>query len=128
MAQKHKQELQNDRDYRIIARDSLIEDTRDLLYYLETIHPDPYLYSGGKVQFHRRFQNVLQAIPENGLTTDEYIEIIKPFIASISDAHTRIARSYEYDRENPGGLPLSFASVEKSIYVNGVYNNNFQAV
>jgi hypothetical protein len=113
-------------DNNLIGRELLIDDTRELLYYLETVHPDPYLYSGGRIKFHRRFQNILQSIPENGLSRDEYISLIRPFVASVSDAHTRIATPYEYKRENPGGLPLTFGSVEKYIYVNGVYDIKYK--
>lgn len=105
-----------------LTKKQLTEDSRQLLNYIESIHPDPYIYSGGKVEFHRRFQEILGQIPENGLTKDEYIGLIRPFIASISDAHTRISSAYDYDRDNPGGLPFTFGSVEKTIYVDKVYS------
>lgn len=107
-------------DTLLIPAQKLIEDTRELMGYLETIHPDPYLYSGGKVALHRRFQNILQAIPGGGLNRDGYIRLISPLVASISDGHTRIETNYHFDRLKPGGVPLSFGIVEKIIYVEGV--------
>lgn len=104
----------------IFSKSQLVADTRELLEYLENIHPDPYYYSGGKVSFNRRFQSVLQDIPARGMTRDEYISLIRPFIATVGDAHTRISTTYEFDRSAPGGIPLSFGSVEQIIYVEGV--------
>ncbi len=106
----------------LFSKEKLTSDTRQLVDFLESIHPDPYMYSGGKVEFNRKFQNILQSIPSGGMTKDEYARLIRPFIASISDAHTRIATAYNYDKEQPGGLPFSLGSVEREIYVNGVYD------
>jgi hypothetical protein len=51
---------------------------------------------------------------------DDYISIISPLVASISDGHTRIETSFQFNRLNPGGIPLSFGIVEDIIYVDGV--------
>lgn len=109
-----------DPDTLIIPRNELIEDTRELMTYIETIHPDPYLYSGGKVALNRRFQDILQSIPAGGMDRDGYIGIVSPLIASISDGHTRIETNFHFNRLKPGGLPLSFGIVEDIIYVDGV--------
>ncbi len=102
------------------TKPQLIEDSRQLLSYLENIHPDPYLYSGGKVAFHRRFQNMLQSIPAKGMAKDDFIGLLRPFIASLADAHTALLTASSYNRTAPGGIPLSFASIEKCLYVDGV--------
>jgi hypothetical protein len=107
-------------DTLVIPRQELIDDTRELMTYIESIHPDPYLYSGGKVAFNRLFQDILQAIPAEGMDRDSYIKIISPLVASISDGHTRIETNYQFNRLKPGGIPLSFGIVEKIIYVDGV--------
>jgi hypothetical protein len=104
----------------LFSKQQLVEDTRQLIDYLEHIHPDPYGYGGGKVAFHRRFQQILRSIPPEGLSKDEYIRLLRPFIASLADAHTAIATAYSIDKESPGGIPLSFASIEKLLYVKAV--------
>jgi len=104
----------------LLSNLELIEDTRELMGYLESIHPDPYLYSGGKVAFNRLFQDILQAIPAGGMDRDSYIKTISPLVASISDGHTRIETNFQFNRLEPGGVPLSFGIVEKIIYVDGV--------
>lgn len=112
----------------LFSKQQLIEDSRQLLNYLENIHPDPYRYSGGKVAFHRRFQNILQSIPQQGMSKDDFIRLLRPFIASIADGHTVLLTSYSYDRTAPGGIPLSFASIEKCLYVDGVLSKKDKAL
>jgi len=102
----------------IFTKPQLIEDARQLLDYLESIHPDPYRYSGGKVTFHRRFQDMLQFIPPQGMTKEDFRLLLRPFIAAIADGHTVLLRSR--DGQSPAAMPLSFASIERCLYVDGV--------
>ncbi len=111
---------------KIYSKQELTEDSRELLHYLETMHPDPYYYSGGKVEFHRKFQAVLQSIPSEGMSRDEFIRLIRPLIASISDGHTRIVSRYDYNPSNPGGLPCELGSVEKDLYIKSVPSEKFK--
>jgi len=43
-----------------VEGEKLIEDARALASYIESIHPEPYGECGGKIAFHRRFQQILQ--------------------------------------------------------------------
>lgn len=102
----------------LFSKPQLIEDSRQLLSYLENIHPDPYLYSGGKVAFHRRFQDILQSIPAGGMTQNDFLRLLVPFIAALKDGHTAVLRSI--DGQAAGRMPFSFASIEKCLFVDGV--------
>jgi Peptidase family S41 len=102
----------------LFSKTQLIEDSRQLLNYLENIHPDPYLYSGGKVAFHRRFQDILQSIPAGGMTKNDFVRLLVPFIAVIKDGHTVPLRSR--DDRAAGVIPLSFGSIERCLFVDGV--------
>ena len=62
------------------TRDQLIEDTRQLVQMIESAHPDPYINGGGKIEFHRQFQSILQAITGQGMTLEEYIWLLQPFV------------------------------------------------
>jgi hypothetical protein len=110
----------------LFSKPQLIEDSRELLSYLENIHPDPYLYSGGKVAFHRRFQDMLQSIPPQGMPKDDFIRLLSPFIAAIKDGHTVLLRSC--NGQAAGGMPVSFASVEKCLYADGVPSDKDKAL
>ena len=102
------------------SRAQLIEDARQLADILESAHPDPYIRGGGKIAFHRRLQHLLNAIPEGGMTRDEFVRLLRPFIAAVGDAHTDIWDDYRVNDDAPGGVPLRFDIVEQSLYVAGV--------
>jgi hypothetical protein len=104
-----------------IARKKLIQDVRQLTHILEQAHPDPYINSGGKVAYHRRLQELIIGIPEDGMTKEEFFFHISPFIAKLEDAHTGLYFDKELqDKDNPGGIPLYFIPIEESLIVNAV--------
>jgi hypothetical protein len=102
------------------SRDELIEDTRQLAHVIESAHPDPYIRGGGRIAFHRRLHRLLNAIPEEGMTKDEFVRLLRPFVAAVGDAHTDLWDDYRVNDLAPGGVPLQFGIVEKSLYVAGV--------
>ena len=104
----------------LIPRNELLQDVRQLQTILETAHPDPYVRGGGKIAFHRRLQEVLNAIPPEGLTQYDFFRLLRPFVAAVGDAHTRIMTYMNIDYVRPGGVPLDFGVVEGSLYVSGV--------
>jgi len=97
-------------------RDALIEDARQLLAAIESAHPDPYTSGGGKIAFHRRFHEVIAAVPVGGTPVKGFFRILQPFVASIGDGHTAI-RLPQNSPPTPTGLPLQFGIVEESMYV-----------
>jgi hypothetical protein len=102
----------------LLTRDQLIEDTRQLADIIEGTHPDPYSGGGGRIVFHRRLHEVLRSIPQDGMTRDEFIKLLRPFVAAIGDQHTSIYTEYETtDHAAPGGLPFVFEPIERSLYV-----------
>lgn len=108
------------------SRDALIEDARQLAYSLESAHPDPYINGGGRIAFHRRLQRLLNAIPKEGMTRDEFMRLLRPFVAAIGDSHTEIWDDYRVNEPMPGGVPLQFGVVEESLYVAGVPGQTYE--
>jgi CubicO group peptidase (beta-lactamase class C family) len=102
------------------GRDQLIEDARQLAEAFESAHPDPYINGGGKIAFHSRLQRLLNAIPAEGMTREEFIRLLRPFIAAVGDAHTELSSDDSVNADAPGGVPLRFGVVEESLYVAGV--------
>jgi hypothetical protein len=100
-----------------LKRGLLIEDVRQLADIIESSHPDPYTNGGGRIAFRRRLHEVLRSIPQDGMTRDEFIRLLKPFLAAIGDQHTSIYTEYETDRTAPGGLPFVFEPIERSLYL-----------
>ncbi len=101
------------------SKEDLIAETREIVRILETGHPDPYLYGGGKIAFHRRFQGVLEAIPEGGMDADAYATLLLPFLAAIGDGHTYLIPP-SWDKESGVAFPLRLTVIENSLVVTGV--------
>jgi len=105
-------------------RQQLLEDTRELARIIEETHPDPYSSGGGRIAFHRRLHQALNAIPDEGMTKEEYQRLVRPFVAGVGDAHTNFTRGYSIDRARPGGVPLRLKVVEESLVVVGIERPN----
>jgi len=99
------------------TRDELIEDVRQLAAIIEEAHPDPFLRCGGRIAFHRMVQDVLEAIPEDGMSKDGFLRILRPLVAMVGDSHTAIWASYTVNHVRPGGIPLRFRIVEQLLCV-----------
>ncbi len=120
------QDTKKNADTGLYSKQQLIEDSRELLSCLENIHPDPYRYSGGKVAFHRRFQDMLQSIPQQGMSKDDFLRLLRPFVAAIRDGHTVLLRPR--NDQGLGLMPLSFASIERCLFVDGVPSDKDKAL
>lgn len=103
----------------IISRDLLKEDVQQLADLLETVHPDPYINGGGKVAFHRRLYTLLKNIPGAGMTREDFLRLLRPFVAAIGDSHTSlgIGLGTKNPAEFSGGIPLFFGIIEHSLFV-----------
>jgi hypothetical protein len=101
------------------SRQQLMEDARELARIIEDTHPDPYAAGGGRIAFHRRLHQALNAIPDEGMTGDEFFRLMRPFVAGVGDAHTNFMRGYGVDPRRPDGVPLRFKVVEESLVVVG---------
>jgi hypothetical protein len=101
----------------LVEREKLVADVRQLASLIEAVHPDPYINGGGKITFHERLQDRLARIPANGMTREAFYRHLRPFVASVGDAHTWLRDPYEWNANQPGGVPLLFSIVEKSLYV-----------
>ncbi|UCG62257.1 MAG: hypothetical protein JSV52_02930 [Candidatus Zixiibacteriota bacterium] len=108
------------------TRDELIADTRQLAAIIEKTHPDPYRHIGGKIAFHRHYQDILQTIPEQGMTGTEFMDLLLPFAAAIGDGHTEIYAHHNVNVTAPGGIPLKFEVVEQSLYVSAVPGEQYR--
>lgn len=108
------------------TRAQLLEDARELARTIEDTHPDPYLNGGGRLAFHRRLHRVLNAIPDEGMTRDEFYRLVRPFVAAVGDMHTGFLGGYTTDARRPGGVPLRLSVVEELLVVRGVEREHEQ--
>jgi len=110
------------------SQEELTADARQLTEIIEDTHPDPYLLIGGKIAFHRHLQHVLNAIPEEGMTKNEFTSLLRPFVAAIGDAHTEVYVHHNVDLDAPGGIPLRFSVVGQSLVVSGVPGVQYESL
>jgi hypothetical protein len=75
--------------------------------------------------FHRRLQEVLSAIPEDGMSAEDFYFCLRPFVAAVGDAHTSIREPFQPNWGKPGGIPLWFNVIEKSLYVERVCRQEY---
>jgi len=99
------------------TQDQLIEDARQMAQIIEESHPDPFVNCGGRIAFYRILNEALSGIPEEGMTKDGFVRLLRPLVAAVGDAHTEIWSSYRTSLYYPGGVPLRFDVVETSLYV-----------
>lgn len=106
-----------------ISHDDLIEDARDFVSTIETVHPDPYINGGGKIAFHRRYQKFLNSIPDGGMTNKEFLELAKCFLAKIGDGHTNFRIGYSYEKK---GIPFHFGSAGRDLYIDDIDKDEYK--
>ncbi len=106
-----------------ISRNFLVDDVRQMASILEATHPDPYIKGGGRIAFHRRMQDLIRTIPEEGLTQTEFYHHLCSFLAAVGDGHTLLWPPFNLNSQSPGGIPLYFQVVEDFLYVAGVIDS-----
>ena len=102
----------------LIPRDSLIDDFNYLTKAIESTHPDPYSYFGGKIQFYKQVQLLKDEIPQNGLSLDDFVHFILKFMSKLHDGHTTInfGSSPDVDSLNLM-LPIKLKIAEDGLFV-----------
>ncbi len=96
----------------LLTREALMADARVLVRTLEEAHPDPYTAFGGRIAFHRAFQEKLRALPAEGMTAQAFMDHWSPFMARLKDGHTGWRMP---GRDLGPGLPLRFKVVGEDL-------------
>jgi len=102
-----------------LTREQAVEDVRHVVRVLEETHPDPYAAFGGKVAFKLRAQDLLGAVPVDGLTRDELYTLLVPFLGALGDGHTSLRSPAAADGRPTRHLPLAFAVAADATFVAG---------
>lgn len=92
----------------VYSKSILIEDVREFVDILENTHPEPYLKFGGKIQFHKQIQTLIDSIPEGGLTAPAFYDRLSNFVAKMHDGHTFLVQEPQEDHSTDSILPVSF--------------------
>lgn len=105
------------------SRDEMVEDARALADTLEKTHPDPYSGHGGRVDFHRHFEEAIRSIPDDGESIERFYWRIQRLAASIRDGHTTIVTPDTLDNDVDGRFPIGFRVIGTELYIDTVYDD-----
>ena len=108
----------------LIPRDSLIADVWQLGSIIESVHPDPYHNTGGRIEFHRRLQTKILGIPEIGMTREDFYCLLCPFMTGIGDSHTWLR--FPEESSFRVGLPLYLGVVSDGLFVAGAPSEEYR--
>jgi len=95
------------------------EDLRQLWTDLEATHPDPFLRSGGMVEFRKRFAEAQAAIPAGGIDRRAFDRLLRPLLAQVGDGHTTLD---EEATKTDAQVLVDLTPVEERLVVTGVYD------
>lgn len=101
-------------------------DVRELVRLLAESHPDPYTGGGGRVEFYRKVDGILQAIPSEGMTVSGFLKLLRPLVASVRDGHTSIRAANSSNASLRTWIDLGV--IEDRLYVSGVYREADRAL
>ncbi|MDQ2713966.1 MAG: hypothetical protein M3Z08_03585 [Chloroflexota bacterium] len=103
-----------------LSQQELREDVLQLAQLLVESHPDPYSAGGGPLAFHRKVAEILEALPEEGLTAQQLLRRVRPLVASLQDGHTSIHAPETSSA--PQVRPwLTWEPAEERLVLTGVY-------
>jgi len=105
----------------LFSQEKLIQDTREIIRIIDTVHPDPYINGGGKIAFHRRFHNILKGIPIEGMSLNDFYKLLLPIVANIRDLHTFLIQP---NLNNRSVLPLEFKIIDNKLFIAGIYSKD----
>jgi len=114
-----------EREERISQMD-VVEDILQLAQALAEAHPDPYTALGGPLAFHRRVAEIVDAVPEGGVTRWQLLARLRPLVAALRDGHTAIrlpgAPLTPPSGSGKSGLPFEWDTASERVYIAGVYD------
>ena len=97
--------------------DALAADAREIVEFVESVHPEPYIGYDGSVDLHATLERTVRELPESA-TREEFYRRAAPLVTGLEDAHS-LLRAPDGD-EDDKELPLSFRVVGDGLYVESV--------
>ena len=106
-----------------LDHDALADDARELVEFVESVHPDPFLGYDSRVDLHATLERTVRDLPESA-TREAFYRRAAPLVTGLADAHSllRVPEAGESDDEGDRELPLSFRVVGDGLYVEAVAN------
>ena len=105
--------------HRVLSVDEARADILYLSDLLERVHPDPFSGFGGRVEYERRWQVLLNEIGTGSMTVPDLRRRIATFLGDLGDGHTGIeVLSHEEIADQPARyLPVRFMASQDGIFI-----------
>jgi hypothetical protein len=105
---------------KVLEKDSLLVDFKQLVNYLTETHPEPFSAYGGKVLFYKTVFDIERQLSQTAYTKEQYTEIISQFLADLHDGHTMI-----YQSVNPHNsyLPINLRVFSDGLFISAIFND-----
>lgn len=100
-------------------RDALAADARELVEFVESVHPEPFLGYDGRVDLHATLERTVRELPESA-TREAFYRRAAPLVAGLDDAHSLLRQPGEGDDDDPRELPISLRVVGGGLSVDAV--------
>jgi hypothetical protein len=98
-----------------LEQDEVVEDVREFVAAIESIHPAPFVRAGGRFAYYREMQALLDEVPADGWSERRLHEALGALAAEVRDAHTFLP----WDTAD-GRLPVRLGVVDDAVRVRAV--------
>lgn len=99
--------------------DALAADARELVEFVESVHPEPFVGYDGRTDLHAALERTVRDLPDSA-SPEAFYRRAAPLIAGLDDAHSLLREPDHEDEGDDRELPLSFRVVGDGLYVDAV--------
>ncbi len=111
-------------EIRLFSKKEIYQDIRYLLNLIQDVHPDPYSGFGGRVPFQLEAQRIMSSIPDEGLSSQDLYNLLRPFFGKIEDGHSHIFNPGQHSgRTENLYLPVYFSVANDAIFISQAHKS-----
>ena len=111
-------------EIRLFSKKEIYQDIRYLLNLIQNVHPDPYSGFGGRVPFQLEAQRIMKSIPDEGLSSQDLYNLLRPFFGKMGDGHSNIYNpGKQAGRTENFCLPVYFSVANDAIFISQAHKS-----
>ncbi len=108
----------------LFSKKEIHQDIRYLLNLIQDVHPDPYSGFGGRVPFLLEAQRIMNGIPDEGLSSQNLYNLLRPFFGKMGDGHSNIYNpGKQAGRTENFYLPVYFSVANDAIFISQAHKS-----
>lgn len=111
-------------EIRLFSKKEIYQDIRHLMNLIQDVHPDPYSGFGGRVPFLLEAQRIMNSIPDEGLTSQDLYNLLRPFFGKMEDGHSHIYNpGQQTGRTENLYLPVYFSVANDAVFISQAHKS-----